>query len=82
MPNENRPCGSTGSATATAAARWAANYEYYNCLSRVTPQGACGVCHLRLTYVEDRLDQTHRHDLLTGSERAAVRSQVKTTAER
>jgi hypothetical protein len=57
-------------------------YEYYNCLSRVTPHGACGICHLRLTYVEDRLERTHRHDLLTEKERATVRSQVKATAER
>jgi len=33
------------------------HYEYYSCLSRVTPTGPCGIRYVRLSEIEDRLER-------------------------
>ena len=39
------------------------HYEYYSCLSRVTPSGPCGAGYIRLELIEDRLDDYPRRRL-------------------
>lgn len=53
------------------------HYEYYSCLSRVTPSGPCGACYVRLQLIEDHLDTIHANDWLTADEREQVRHAVR-----
>jgi hypothetical protein len=59
-----------------------AHYEYYSCLSRVTPSGPCGAGYVRLTHIEDRLETIHADDWLTVEEREHVREAVRSTIEK
>jgi len=52
-------------------------YEYYSCLSRVTPTGPCGACYIRLQAIEEQLDAIHATDWLTPDEREHVRQAVR-----
>ena len=58
------------------------HYEYYSCLSRVTPSGPCGACYVRLEAIEDQLDAIHATDWLTPDEREQVRSAVRDYIEK
>jgi site-specific DNA recombinase len=53
------------------------HYEYYSCLSRVTPSGPCGACYVGLQLIEDHLDTIHANDWLTAEEREQVRHAVR-----
>ena len=57
-------------------------YEYYSCLSRVTPSGPCGARYVRLQLIEDSLDDIHAHDWLTIDEREHVRALVRSAVEK
>lgn len=52
-------------------------YEYYSCLSRVTPSGPCGAGYVRLHLIEEWLDTIHETDWLTLDEREHVRALVR-----
>ena len=58
------------------------HYEYYSCLSRVTPSGPCGACYVRLQAIEEQLDAIHATDWLTPEERERVRQAVRDHIEK
>ena len=57
------------------------HYEYYSCLSRVTPSGPCGASYIRLALIEEHLDAIHANDWLTAEEREHVRRLVRKHVE-
>ncbi len=59
-----------------------AHYEYYSCLSRVTPSGPCGAGYVRLELIENWLETIHADDWLTVEEREYVREAVRSTIEK
>ena len=58
------------------------HYEYYSCLSRVTPSGPCGACYVRLQAIEEQLDAIHATAWLTPEEREQVRQAVRRCIEK
>jgi site-specific DNA recombinase len=56
-------------------------YEYYSCLSRVTPSGPCGARYVQLGWIETELTRIHARPWLTAHEIPRVRAAVRAAIE-
>lgn len=56
-------------------------YEYFSCMSRSRPQGACGAAHMAVDKVEQAVERYYVGVRLTERERAALRDEVQRYAD-
>ncbi len=57
------------------------HYEYYSCLSRVTPTGPCGIRYLRLQEIEGELESIHARPWLTPVEHGLIREALHSSVQ-